>query len=172
MHVFLIAAITADGFIAEATDQISTSWTSKEDKKWFNQRTKEAGVIVMGMSTFKTIGRPLPGRLNVVYTRSGESNEYPQSPDLLFTNLSPAELLADLEKKDFQEVAICGGSSIYAQFMKAKCLDTLYLTIEPVVFGKGIPLFGGDPDVHSNLKLKKTTPFSEQTLLLEYSVVK
>ncbi|HEX9722557.1 MAG TPA: dihydrofolate reductase family protein [Candidatus Paceibacterota bacterium] len=69
MKVFLIAAMSADGFIARNSSHLA-SWTSKEDKQFFIEKTKEAGVVVMGLNTYKTIGRPLPGRLNIVYSKT------------------------------------------------------------------------------------------------------
>ena len=44
MTTFLIAAITADGFIARHSRHLA-DWTSKEDKQFFTQKTKEAGVV-------------------------------------------------------------------------------------------------------------------------------
>ncbi len=170
MHVFLIAAVSVDGFIACETTQISTSWTSKEDKKYFAERTKRAGVVVMGATTYNTIGRPLPGRLNIIYTRG----EFPIPPELKeqlrVTRLPPRELITQLEKEGFKEVAICGGSSIYTMFLKAGAVDTLYLTYEPVVFGHGVKLF--NDNVESRLQFKNLTKLSEETLLIEYAVTK
>ena len=171
MHCFLIAAITIDGFIARETSQISTAWTSAEDKKWFNQRTKEAGVIVMGSSTYDTIGRPLPGRLNIVYSSRADQLNAQSLPDnLLYTKLEPAELLQSLEKENYSEVAICGGSSIYTTFMKSGKIDTLYLTLEPAVFGKGVGLFNDQID--AQLTLQNVLNLSEQTKVFEYRVTK
>jgi dihydrofolate reductase len=56
MKTFIIAALTADGFIAKGSDHLSVEWTSKEDRKFFSDRTKKAGVVVMGLNTYKTIG--------------------------------------------------------------------------------------------------------------------
>jgi dihydrofolate reductase len=61
MKVFVIAALSADGFIAQAEDHVA-DWTGTEDKKLFVQLTKEAGIMVMGSKTLATIGRALPGR--------------------------------------------------------------------------------------------------------------
>ncbi len=167
MKVFLIAAITLDGFIARNSSQISTSWTSPEDKKWFNQRTKEAGVIVMGSKTYDTIGRALPGRLNVVMTSQPERYQDHDS-SIIFTKQTPQDLLEDLKNKDYSEVAICGGSSIYTQFLQAGLIDKMYLTLEPVVFGQGVGLFNGE--IEAKLTLVETKNLSEYTLLLEYDV--
>ena len=173
MNVFLIAAITADGFIAEATDQISTAWTSKEDKKFFSERTKQAGVIVMGATTFQTIGRALPERLNIVYTKDPTKlplDTYDQK-QLRATDLPPAQLLQELEAEGFTEVAICGGASIYSLFLQSGLINKLYLTLEPVLFGKGIKLLADNP-VEMKLKLISDKHLSENTLLLEYDVLK
>ncbi len=184
MHVFLIAAISIDGQIAEATDQVSTAWTSKEDHKFFVQRTKQAGAMVFGSSTFRTFNRILPGRANIVYTRdveqfrastpltvvevTGDTTELQNTEVLYATSLEPKTLVAVLEKAGVNELAVCGGSSIYAQFVKAGVVQTLYLTLEPIAIGKGVPLFA--ESVQTRLTLNNVTHLSEQTLLLEYSV--
>ncbi len=161
MKIFIIAVLTADGLIAEGTDQISTDWTSKEDKKFFSTRTKEAGVIVLGYNTYKTIGRPLPDRLNIVY-----SKEHIEGVEV--TQKEPAELIKDLEKRGFKEVAICGGTTIFTMFMEAGLVDKLYLTIEPVVFGAGMTLF--NKKFEKALKLESMKKLGEATVLLEYNV--
>ena len=69
MEVFILAAQTADGFIAKNHTHAAT-WTSKEDKQRFVELTKDAGVIVMGSTTFKTLPKPLKNRLNVVYSNT------------------------------------------------------------------------------------------------------
>lgn len=168
MHVFLIAAVTLDGFIAREVGQNSTTWTSAEDTQWFRQRTKDAGAVVMGSKTYDTIGKPMPNRLNVVMTRKPE--KYQSIADnIWFTNASPQDILLNLEEKGYSEVAICGGSSIYTAFMKAGLIETVYITVEPTVFGKGIPLF--TETLTQDLRLKTVRQLSEQTLLLEYSVL-
>jgi len=184
MHVFLIAAISVDGQIGQSSEQVSTAWTSKEDHRFFVQRTKQAGAMVFGSTTFKTFNRLLPDRANIVYTRDVEKFRQTTSlpieeitnetttvaqPEILYvTKLPPADLIKVLEKSGHEELAICGGSSIYSQFMKSGVVETMYLTLEPMAFGKGVPLFG-EP-LNTKLTLKKLVNLSEQTLLLEYGV--
>ena len=67
--VFIIAAVSADGFIAKDS-QHAALWTSKADKKRFIELTKRAGVVVMGSTTYKTLGRPLKERVNIVYSKN------------------------------------------------------------------------------------------------------
>lgn len=135
MKIFIIAALSADGFIARARNELA-NWTSKEDKKRFVELTKRAGVIVMGRVTFETIGKPLPGRRNIIYTTKKIS-----IPDVECTSEPPPALVSRLEEEGVKELAICGGASIYTLFMKSGLVDTLYLTVEPIIFGGGIRLF-------------------------------
>mgnify|MGYP001590343375 FL=1 len=148
MKVFIIAAISTDGFIAKDS-QHAALWTSKADKKRFIELTRRAGVVVMGSATYKTLGRPLKERVNIVYSKSQNFEEAEMTQD------HPKDLIRKLEERGFKEVAICGGSHIYTMFMKAGIVDTVYLTIEPVIFGKGISLFNEDLLYHLELKSAK-----------------
>jgi dihydrofolate reductase len=167
--VFIIAAVTADGFIAQSTDQVSTKWTSKEDAAWFKQKTKEAGVVVMGSTTFETFGaRPLPDRLNVVLTRNESKLAQPTPEGVRYTSAAPADLIAQLTAEGFTDIAICGGASIYTQFMEANVVDKLFLTVEPILFGQGISLFTRPLKIE--LHLDQLHALSAQTHVFEYSV--
>ena len=116
MICFISAALTTDGFIGKDSAH-AASWTSKEDKKRFIEITKRAGVVVMGLNTYRTLGKPLKDRLNVVY-----SPEKLTGADAIAgvetTTKAPADLLADLADRGYKEVAICGGSQIYTMFME------------------------------------------------------
>ncbi len=165
MKTFLIAAVTADGFIARNSSHLA-DWTSKEDKQFFTQKTKQAGVVVMGLNTFKTIGKPLPGRLNIVYA---PSDQQPME-GVQITQKSPQDLIAELEDRGYKEVAICGGATIYTMFMEASTVDKLFLSVEPILFGSGIHLFNKELNV--KLDLQSTQKLNEQSILLEYNVIK
>ncbi|HUY69404.1 MAG TPA: dihydrofolate reductase family protein [Candidatus Tyrphobacter sp.] len=162
MEIFIIAVLSADGFLAENKGQ-AADWSSSEDKKFFARITKEAGVVVMGSATFKTLGRPLKDRLNVVYSRT-QSFEGVET-----TQLKPDELLADLEKRGYTKAAIIGGPSIYTLFMEAGLVQKLYLTIEPVSFGQGLTLF--TKPIKSRLRLVSVQELNENSVVLEYQVV-
>lgn len=163
IKVFIIAAVSADGFIAKDSQHSPMYWSSKADKKRFIELTKRAGVVVMGSSTYKTIGQPLKERVNIVYSKNQTFDGVEVTQD------SPMDLIKKLEGRGFKEVAICGGSHIYTMFMKANIVDTVYLTIEPVVFGKGMTIF--NEDLHYSLKLVSSQASeSSGSLLLEYKV--
>ena len=165
MICFIIAAMSADGYIAKDANH-PAFWTSKEDKKRFVELTKRAGVVVMGLNTYKTLGRPLKERTNIIYS----PEPVPSTPEhpIDTTSKPPRELLTDLAARGFKEVAICGGSQIYTMFMESGLVNKLYLTVEPIVFGSGMRLF--NKDMHYQLTLKNSQQTESGAMLLEYQV--
>lgn len=164
MKTFIIAAITADGFIGRTVDHLA-DWSTKEDKQLFVRLTKEAGVIVMGAKTFATIGRQLPGRRMVVYTHHPETVI---AEGVETTSEQPAILIKRLEFEGAHGVAICGGSQIYTLFTRAGLIDEAYLSIEPLLFGSGIKLFSDSLDVQ--MKLLESRQLNDHTILLHYNL--
>ena len=75
--------------------------------------------IVMGRLTFESIGRPLPGRQNIVIT--GQSN-YEADGCVVVRSVEQA-IEAAVEA---QEIMIIGGSQIYDSFLPLA--DRIYLT--------------------------------------------
>jgi len=166
MTCFIIAAVTADGYIGKNATH-AAMWTGKADKRRFIALTKQARVVVMGLNTWQTLGgKPLKDRHHVIYSPTPIDNLPPEAE---VTTKSPRDLLADFASRGFSEVAICGGSMIYTMFMQSGLVDKLYLTIEPILFGDGMRLFKGDLDCKLELV---NSAVEEGALLLEYTVKK
>lgn len=166
MKVFIIAALTADGYIGLDESHRATSWTTKADKTFFVSRTKEAGTVVMGRKTFDTFARPLAGRRLIILTGSPESVHV---EGVESSNETVTELVARLKNEGVRELAVCGGASVYSQFMQAGLVDEIYVTVMPKVFGRGVPLFGAVLDV--NLELLGSKILEDgNSVLLHYRV--
>lgn len=135
MEVILIAAITADGYIARQSDEV-ISWS--KDLKLFKKQTMGYPVI-MGSKTEKTLAVELKGRETIVIHRDD----------------SPKKILEELNA---EKCFIIGGGRTYTKF--APFLTHLYITPHPIVFGKGIPLF---PKLDRELSLQflKMVPVNE-----------
>jgi len=159
-------AITLDGKIAKSSDHFP-DWTGKADKKFFMERTKQAGCLVMGSKTYDTIGRPLPGRKNVIMTRSPRDSEH---ENLEFTSQSPAKILEGLKEENFKEVILAGGAQINTVWTQAGLIDEILLTISPLVFGQGMGLFNDEVDL--NLELCELTKLDENLVCVRYKVLR
>ncbi|MBU0614142.1 dihydrofolate reductase, partial [Patescibacteria group bacterium] len=166
MKVLLLAAISVDGRIGLDADHFA-SWTSREDKQFFVEKTRESGAIIMGRKTFDTIGKPLPGRLNVIMTRDAFGTQS-RLGELEYSSHSPREILQNLEGRGFESVVIGGGASIYSLFLKEDLVTDLFLTVEPILFGSGVPLVDGIDE--RKLNLESVQNLSGQTILLHYSI--
>ncbi|WP_148861807.1 dihydrofolate reductase [Marinobacter fonticola] len=100
-------------------------WYLPGDLRYFKQATM-GKPILMGRKTFESIGRPLPGRLNVVITRD-QSWEAPAgvvAEHTLAAAYRRAEAQAELEGGD--EIMIIGGGQIYADALPD--IDRMYVT--------------------------------------------
>jgi dihydrofolate reductase len=85
-------------------------WNYAADLKHFKQTTM-GGVVVMGSNTWRSIGRVLPGRLNVVLSRRAQIDT---GHDLLF--LRNEMEAVDLSKYLNGDLFVIGGSAIYRAF--------------------------------------------------------
>ena len=135
MKVILMVAVTIDGRIAEKKSEL-IDWTSKEDKKIFANITKDAGVIIFGENTYKTIGKPLSKRLNIVLTKNKSFKE--QSGVLETYSGEVKKLLQILKKRGFKKCVVAGGNEVYRQFLDAELVDELIITYVPIILGKGL----------------------------------
>lgn len=86
----------------------SLPWHYSEDLKRFKRVTLGAAVV-MGRKTWESIGRPLPGRQNIVISRNPD---YPQQGFNLCSSLQEA-----IEVAQSHEVMVIGGGELYRQAM-------------------------------------------------------
>jgi dihydrofolate reductase len=168
VRVILLAVITLDGKIARNAHELS-DWSSREDKRLFARTTREAGVVVMGRSTYETMPRPLPGRLNVVMTHRPPDGA-PEGVE--FTGEPPQRIMEDLARRGFGTVVVSGGAQVYRAFLEAGLVDELWLTVEPLAFGAGISLFGDAPLERRYTLLEVQRLGEGGAVHLRYAVVK
>lgn len=92
-------------------------WHFPEDLKFF-KRTTLGHPILMGRTTFESIGRPLPGRQNIVLSRTME----PREGITVIRDVSELSQVCPAESTVF----IIGGAQVYAALLP-QCAG-LYLT--------------------------------------------
>jgi len=171
MKIVIVMAQTIDGKIGKDSEH-EASWTSKADKKAFVAETKKHGALIMGSSTFDTIGRPLPGRLNLILTSKPEKYKDKVQEGLLeFTSGTPEEIVAMLEKRGFESAALGGGAKTNSAFLRAGVVDEILLTIEPLVFGSGINFTEGE-ELDLKLELIEQTKLDDDTIQLRYKILR
>lgn len=113
MRVKLVAAVAANGVIGRDG---GLPWRLSTDLKRFREETM-GKPVVMGRKTWESIGRALPGRLNIVVTRD---RTYRAEGAEVAPTLADALTLARVRGRCMvgaDEICIIGGGDIYAQAM-------------------------------------------------------
>jgi len=119
--VAMIAGVARNGVIGANG---SIPWKIPSDMAFFKATTM-GKPIIMGRKQYESVGRPLPGRTNLVVTRqSGYQPDGVIVISSLEAALDHAQTIAAADRAD--EVMIIGGGEIYAQAMPVA--DRLYIS--------------------------------------------
>lgn len=118
MRVSLIVAVAENGVIGRDN---RLPWRIPDDLRHFKALTMGKPVI-MGRRTHQSIGRPLPGRLNIVLSRDPAF----QAPGVCRVGSVEAALAAADRPGWGEEAMVIGGAEIYRLFLPLA--DRLYLT--------------------------------------------
>jgi dihydrofolate reductase len=118
MKTIIIVAMTRDRVIGKDG---RIPWHDSEDLKHF-KRVTTGHAVIMGRKTFESIGKPLPGRRNIVLTRGGNA-ETPKCRNAEFGNAAGSldfvgsldEGLRLCRKRNEEKAFIVGGGQVYAQ---------------------------------------------------------
>lgn len=119
MKLSMIVAM-ADNNVIGLNNQMP--WHLPADFQWFKESTI-GKPIIMGRKTYESIGKPLPGRLNIVLTRD---TDLQLEGCQVVNSLDSALLLTEEGEKTHEEVFIIGGAHLYNEFLND--IDVLYLT--------------------------------------------
>jgi dihydrofolate reductase len=90
----------------------------KGDMDWFRKMTT-GNVIIMGSTTYDSLGKSLPNRINVVISRKRELGDH------TFSDTAAALDYCALEYPD-KDIFIIGGATIYRQYLDI--IDRFYIT--------------------------------------------
>jgi len=115
MTISIIVAVAENGVIGYDNHLL---WHISEDLKRFKSLTI-GHHIIMGRKTYDSVGKPLPGRINIVISRQ---QNYSVEGCLVAKSLEDA---LEIAKQD-NEVFIIGGGEIYKQSLSLS--DKIYLT--------------------------------------------
>jgi len=121
MEVVLVVAVAENGVIGAGG---AMPWRLKSDMQRFKALTLNRP-IVMGRKTFVSIGKPLPGRTNIVVTRDPD---FRAAGVVVTSSFANARAIAegDALRRFATEIAVIGGAEIYAQWLP--CADRLEIT--------------------------------------------
>jgi len=117
MIISIIVAVAENGGIGLNNKML---WHLPDDLKRFKRLTMDKPVI-MGRKTFESIGKPLPGRVNIIISQNEDF-----APDGTTVVSSISDAFETAAKTETDEVFIIGGGTIYKETIGKT--DRLYIT--------------------------------------------
>ena len=137
MEKNIIVAISDNNAIGRNNELL---WHISADLKFFRRQTL-GWPVIMGRKTFESIGRALPGRVNVVISRGFSTGEEVEVAGSL------EEAFAIAESTNLEKCFVMGGGQIYAQALASadrlvvthvhtviEDADTFFPAIDPTVW--------------------------------------
>ena len=178
--VFLFMMVTLDGFFEGPDHNIDWHNVDEEFNEFAIDQLNEVDTLLFGRVTYEGMASYWPtafaiendpevaGKMNaipkIVFSRTLDRAEWSNSR-LVKENI--AEEVSQLKQQQGRDLAIFGSANLTMSLLQMGLIDELRLMVNPVVLGKGNPLFGG---IHEklNLKLIKTRVFRSGNVLLCY----
>lgn len=117
----IISAILAVGRDGEIGLNGSLPWNSEQDLQYFKKMTS-GHYVLMGFNTYKSIGKPLPNRVNIVISKLNEE----LYGCYIFHSIEDGINFA--KQNNEKELFIIGGASIYKYCAEKNLINRIYLT--------------------------------------------
>jgi dihydrofolate reductase len=177
MKVVLAMAMSLNGMIA--LEDGTEPFLSVAGGELNTKLIREAGGLIWGRHTYENVimryngvdemdlGPLLKDIPKVVVSRDPS---YKVNGDYMLA-ASPQAAINLLGSKGLREAAVVGGSKLNAAFLAAGLVDELAVIVEPVLVGKGLPLFASS-DIEIRAKLLSVEQVNDGELLLKYKVIK
>lgn len=189
MHKLIyLVATTADGFIATASGGFEVFVNEGEHVPELLADFPETipehvrGFVGLKGAANRSLDTVLMGRATYeIGLRDGVTNPYPHLKQYVFSNSlgrspdpavqvvsgDPLGLVRELKQRSGLGIWLCGGGNLAAQLFPE--IDELILKVNPVVIGRGIPLFGG-PVAPSRMRLLEHRVYANGYARMRYAL--
>ena len=166
VSAFLGASL--DGFIAESDGGLGFLKPFEQEEHGYAAFYATVDTLLMGRKTYETVlgfeTWPFADRRVAVLTRSARTPRFGER----FLSGEPRAVLGVLAEQGARHVYADGGE-VVTQFLAAGCLDSLVVSVVPVILGTGIRLFATSPGRHA-LTLESVRTLASGLVQLRYRV--
>ena len=141
----LTVATSADAFISRSTGEAPQVWASPEEQDLFFRDVEAADWAIMGRNTHLAADRP--DRRRIIFSTRTRGWQRPTQLWLDPGTVTPADLPALVrDVHPLENGLILGGTRVHDWFLAHGAIHKVHLTIEPVAFEKGLPIFSCQQD--------------------------
>jgi dihydrofolate reductase len=171
MKISVYIAVSANGLISNGRNE--PDWLSSEYGEGLYTMCEEFEAVIMGKTTYNILAPdylPLKNKGTTVVLTTDSSAKSDNS-SVVFTKDDPAAIVKTLSQRGHTMAVIIGGTMTVSAFVNAGLVDDIYLVMEPVLFGAGLPLLKGI-ESETKLNLLEVSKLNERTLKLHYALIK
>ncbi|WP_319507506.1 dihydrofolate reductase family protein [uncultured Methanolobus sp.] len=147
--VVLLITCSLDGFIAAEGGNVD--WLLPDKEYDFDAFMHEVDTLLMGHKTYEQVlgfGKwPYEGKECYVFTKQ---HPYPEDERVTFSD-DPVGTAENLILGTGGAIWVVGGASIISPLLNKNLINELRIVVQPIVLGKGIPLFR---DIKKSIKLE------------------
>ncbi len=136
-YIAFVAA-SADGRIS-LTKKTLPKWTSEEDRRFFQHALSKIDAMVVGRNTYLAASAHL--RHRTTFVLSSRLLGLRRRGTVTFVNPNRIDLTTLF--RPYHTVAVLGGGMVYREMLERSLLDEIYITLEPLIFGRGNEMFTG-----------------------------
>lgn len=140
-----------DGFIAKLNGD-SDTWVNPADEERYQQVVERCGAVLVGRTTYEQYKEDFDAYENVMVFVCTSKTKQADTDSVKYVNGSAKDIVEKIESHGFKELVVCGGGEVNGLLASAGLVDEIVISIQPVVLGEGIPLFGSHkPDLKLEL---------------------
>jgi len=179
--VIVFNMITVDGYFCGPNGEIDWHNVDAEFNEFAIEQTKNMGTLLFGRTTYQLMADywpmeqprkndPVVANLmnitpKIVFSRSMEKLQViPHWENVSLMKEINKDSILKLKQSSAKDIAIYGSGQIVQEFSKLGLIDEYRLMVNPVILGKGKPLFKHD----QKLKLLRSREFQNGNVLLCY----
>jgi dihydrofolate reductase len=164
-----VVATSLDGYIAGPKGEFD--WIVRDPDIDFRALFGQFDTALLGRRTYEVTQSPgappwPPGMSVYVFSRTLRQRDH---PDVTLVADKLEETLAALRAKPGKDIWLFGGSSLFRSVLDAGLVDTVEVSVSPVLLGEGVPLLP-PPAKQANLKLTGHKVYKTGIVSLRYAV--
>ena len=110
--------------------------------------------------------RAMPGLHTFVFSRTLRQRDY---PEVTIVAERSEEIVATLRREPGKDIWLMGGGALFRSLLEAGLVDTVEVSVVPVLLGAGIPLLPS-PSGEAKLELIRHTAYGTGIVTLQYAV--
>jgi dihydrofolate reductase len=171
-------ATTLDNYIAHEDGSIGgfSSFAEGDHVSDYLESLKGYDTVVMGKATYEfgyqfglLLGQPAyPHMQHYVFSKTLKFDN-PPDPKVKIVNKDELEVINRLKAESGTDIYLCGGGTFAVFLADHDLIDELRIKLYPLVFGKGIRLFGNSIRA-MNLSLIRSKVYQTGAMLITYGV--